>query len=1239
MVSRNKWEAVKEHLNKSPGDDPDASLEANLENADPELCIRLLQVPTVVNYSGLRRRLEASDESWMVTFLELKGLDLLMEALERLSGRGCARISDALLQLTCVACIRAVMNSSAGLHFILDNESYVKSLTQALDTSNVMVKMQVFELLAALALFDPQGCRLTLDAFENYKSMKKQQYRFSVIMNELHGTDNIPYLVTLMGLINVLILGQEELRRRVRLRQEFIGLQLLDLLPKLRETDDEQLNIQCDMFEDSMAEDDEDMEQLYGGIDMSNHQEVFSSLFTKVSSSPSSVQLLSILQGLLMLDPHRADVWLVLEMLTDRATLLAQDPESEDSLLDRLLPPKPLSSNQRIRTVDRGVQTRLQDYPPGQSEQLKNGIATLAATAPTQAPTPPLPSMGAPPPPPPLPSMGAPPPPPPLPGMRAPPPPPPLPGMGAPPPPPPLPGMRAPPPPPPLPGMGAPPPPPPLPGMGAPPPPPPLPGMGAPPPPPPLPGMGAPPPPPPLPGMGAPPPPPPLPGMGAPPPPPPLPGMGAPPPPPPLPGMGAPPPPPPLPGMGAPPPPPPLPGMGAPSPPGDVITPQKATNTFYSPAEFTSPTPCPTLRMKKLNWQKLPTRVVTDHQSLWTSTSSETVEPDYSSIEQLFCLPQTETKPSTGTKTETKELQISFIDAKKSLNLNIFLKHFRCSHEEFVSLIQKGDRSKFDVESLKQLIKLLPEKHEIENLKSHKADRDKMASADQFYLQLLDVPSYALRIECMLLCEESGGVLEALTPKAELLGGACQSLRESTRLPSFCKLILNVGNFLNHGTHTGNAEGFKIGTFLKLAETKANKSRITLLHHILEVVEESHPDLLNLPDDLLICERAAGVNMESITSEANLLMNRLKASEKKVCSSSEDVKEQYRSAIQESRQACERLQQMMSSVEDRRRDLANYLCEDSSSFSLDDLFSTIKTFRGLFLRAIKENESRREQEKRRMRLEEEKKLKGASTKKIIRKDASPQNKGCIIDNLLAEIREGHNLRKTRPRSRRGSRIGSRVQGRSVIRRSRALDEVDSTAYSQSQEPSEQIQVPTTQSSKPSVSSQSEKASEAGPSSAAPSSKTDEQKLSEELQVPTSPCSTATPEPGSAEPDGDPSKTQNLDKPSTSAGSGSEEHQSLKGVQDSEIRSSGGKQEVQLSSEDATENKGANGLRRTEALSFEEITISEVTGKQEDDDEDPESGSKRWSKTPRTASAENTDCLRSRSSKKTRCVLQ
>lgn len=83
----------------------------------------------MVNYSGLRQRLESSDGFWMAEFLERRGLDLLMEALERLSARGCSGIADALLQLTCISCIRAVMNSSEGLQFILEHRSHVRTLT------------------------------------------------------------------------------------------------------------------------------------------------------------------------------------------------------------------------------------------------------------------------------------------------------------------------------------------------------------------------------------------------------------------------------------------------------------------------------------------------------------------------------------------------------------------------------------------------------------------------------------------------------------------------------------------------------------------------------------------------------------------------------------------------------------------------------------------------------------------------------------------------------------------------------------------------------------------------------------------------------------------------------------------------------------------------------------------------------------------------------------------------------
>uniref|UniRef100_A0A8C3PHK0 Inverted formin, FH2 and WH2 domain containing n=1 Tax=Calidris pygmaea TaxID=425635 RepID=A0A8C3PHK0_9CHAR len=1050
-----KWAALKEKLGPQETDQS----EANLENAEPELCIRLLQMPSVVNYSGLKKRLENSDDAWMVQFLELCGLDLLLEALDRLSGRGVARISDALLQLTCINCVRAVMNSHKGIEYIVSNEGYVRKLFQALDTTNVMVKKQVFELLAALCIYSSDGHALALDALDHYKSVKNQQYRFSVIMNELSNTDNVPYMVTLLSAINAIILGKEELRTRTQIRNEFIGLQLLDILDKLRDIEEEDLLIQCDTFEEFKIEDDEELLKICDGINMNDHHEVFSSLFNKVSRSPVSIQLLSILQSLLHLEPSHDSsllLWESLDAVVNRALLLANDIQGNtvDEVIERLLSVKKhpnkqkRAENQLSGNANGGIQAEPEPCacaarspagssnpsntpaapsgPPSNEKKISSSQLTACSASPeTSNPPPnttPAPAPPAPPPPPPScgtaavtptsPMVNAPPAPPPL-GIS--PPAPPLPGMGG-----------IPPPPPPLPGMGGiPPPPPPLPGMGGiPPPPPPLPGMGGiPPPPPPLPGMGGiPPPPPPLPGMvGIPPPPPPLPGMvGIPPPPPPLPGMGGiPPPPPPLPGMGGiPPPPPPLPGMGGIPPPP---GMA-----GDHIEAVVASQ-FSCPLGSGRPprktVKTPTLRMKKLNWQKLPSNVVRESHSMWASVSSsseETIEPNYTSIEQLFCFPQPTPKEKTAAPVKAEPKEITFLDSKKSLNLNIFLKQFKCSNEEVAAMVQNGDRAKFDVEVLKQLLKLLPEKHEIENLKAFKEEKSKLANADQFYVLLLQIPSYHLRIECMLVCEETTVVLDMIQPKAEAIRRACEDLLNSHRLPLFCQLILKVGNFLNYGSHTGDADGFKISTLLKLTETKANQTRITLLHHILEEVENSHTDLLELPKDLEYVSKAAGINLDVIRTESGTNLKKLLELQRKVLSSNDDVKQQYEKPIQDSIDASRKLEEEFENIERKREELANYLCEDPSKLSLEDIFSTMKTFRDLFIRALKENKDRKEQaakaEKRKKQLEEEegKRQKGENGK-VIKKGVVKQEEVCVIDALLADIRKGFTLRKTKNR--------------------------------------------------------------------------------------------------------------------------------------------------------------------------------------------------------------------------------
>uniref|UniRef100_A0A8C5JDD0 Inverted formin, FH2 and WH2 domain containing n=1 Tax=Junco hyemalis TaxID=40217 RepID=A0A8C5JDD0_JUNHY len=896
-----KWAALKEKLGPQETDQS----EANLENAEPELCIRLLQMPSVVNYSGLRKRLENSDDAWMVQFLELSGLDLLLEALDRLSGRGVARISDALLQLTCISCVRAVMNSHKGIEYIVSNEGYVRKLFQALDTTNVMVKKQIFELLAALCIYSSDGHSLALDALDHYKSVKNQQYRFSIIMNELSNTDNVPYMVTLLSAINAIILGKEELRTRTQIRNEFIGKDACYTFPCRMSEED--LLIQCDTFEEFKIEDDEELLRICDGINMNDHHEVFSSLFNKVSRSPVSVQLLSILQSLLHLEPsHHSSLllWESLDAVVNRALLLANDIQGNtvEEVIERLLSIKKHPGRQKR------AEHRLSGSAAGAAQAEPEPCARAARCAvgsanPTRAPATPsgpldnekkisscqftaccaLPEKSNPP------SNTAPNPAPPA-------PPPPPSGTAA---------MT------------------------------------------------------------------------------------------------------PTSPMTNTPPAPPL--------PGDHI--EAVVASQYScplglgrPPHKTVKTP--TLRMKKLNWQKLPSNVVRESHSMWASVSSsseEVIEPNYSSIEQLFCFPQPTPKEKTAAPVKAEPKEITFLDSKKSLNLNIFLKQFKCSNEEVTAMIRNGDRTKFDVEVLKQLLKLLPEKHEIENLKAFKEEKSKLANADQFYLLLLQIPSYQLRIECMLICEETTVVLDMIQPKAEAIHRACEDLLTSHRLPVFCQLILKVGNFLNYGSHTGDADGFKISTLLKLTETKANQTRITLLHHILEVPQPSPAH-----------REEGGINLDIIRTESGTNLKKLLELQRKVLSSNEDVKQQYEKPIQDSIDASRKLEEEFETIEKKREELANYLCEDPSKLSLEDIFSIMKTFRDLFIRALKENKDRKEQaakaEKRKKQLEEEegKRQKGENGK-VIRKGLMKQEEVCVIDALLADIRKGFTLRKTKNR--------------------------------------------------------------------------------------------------------------------------------------------------------------------------------------------------------------------------------
>ncbi|XP_078089243.1 inverted formin-2-like [Mustelus asterias] len=469
----------------------------------------------------------------------------------------------------------------------------------------------------------------------------------------------------------------------------------------------------------------------------------------------------------------------------------------------------------------------------------------------------------------------------------------------------------------------------------------------------------------------------------------------------------------------------------------DCVEPKPSTeespkSTYSTP--FTG-VPPPSRRMKKLSWQKL-SKATSEQNSIWSQSQNDSINPDYDTIRQLFCF-SSQRKVKAQDLFKQESMLVTFLDPKKSLNLNIFLKQFKCSNEEIADMIKKGIQSNFDVQVLKQLKKLLPEEHEKENIISYKEEKGRLEKGDHFYLCLLKVPRYELRIDCLLSCEDIKVLQTFHRPNAELIKKACEDLLSSSRLPQFCQLILKIGNFLNYGSATGNADGFRMNTLVKLKETKANQPQVTLLHYAVQEIEKSYPDLLNLPDDLKSVSKAASIKLDSIHSEVSSLAQRLKRTsddiESKIeeqdskgtdpsahqaCAESpaDDVKSQFITPIQEGLAVSEELKDLLKATECKKKQVAEYFCESQSKFALDEFFIIIKTFRGLFIQALKDNNERKETtakvKRRKQQLaEQEATRKNVLNEYIIHKSFAERETNNIIEKILFDIKKGFHQKR------------------------------------------------------------------------------------------------------------------------------------------------------------------------------------------------------------------------------------
>lgn len=419
--------------------------------------------------------------------------------------------------------------------------------------------------------------------------------------------------------------------------------------------------------------------------------------------------------------------------------------------------------------------------------------------------------------------------------------------------------------------------------------------------------------------------------------------------------------------------------------------------------------------MRNFNWEPIPKNNVLGKTNIWTEQNRE-FELDTKRMEELFSrVDQKQVQSSnrrsirqSPTNAPGTEM-VSILNSKKSMNIGIFLKQFRRSVNGMIEDIVNGKGEKFGPGKLKEMCKLLPEEGEVRQLRDFKGDPSALSEADRFMVQLVKVPCYEERLNCLVLKEEFPHFMDEVNRATAVMTSAGRELLDCADLHSVIRLVLKTGNYMNSGGYAGSAVGFRITSLLKLADTKANKPGMNLMHYVVMQAQKIDASLLKFPEQLQNIGDAARMHKQEIESDFQKETSKVQRS-KENSSKQPDLEEQMTDFLQNAEtriQETEESFKMLSAVSDS---VAQYFCEDPTQFKLEECCSIFYSFCEKFKRAVQENLDRDILEvKRRQREGSQKAAKRRSTATCSSRDKDIE--GAALESILQRFNSRQSRRR------------------------------------------------------------------------------------------------------------------------------------------------------------------------------------------------------------------------------------
>lgn len=378
--------------------------------------------------------------------------------------------------------------------------------------------------------------------------------------------------------------------------------------------------------------------------------------------------------------------------------------------------------------------------------------------------------------------------------------------------------------------------------------------------------------------------------------------------------------------------------------------------------------------MRSFFWKTIPEEQVRGKTNIWTLAAKQQhhYQIDKKTIEELFGQQEDTSKASLPKRggalnssfRDARE-EIAVLDAKRSMNIGIFLKQFKKSPQSIVEDIHQGRSEHYGSETLREILKLLPESEEVKKLKTFNGDVSKLSLADSFLYCLIQVPNYSLRIEAMVLKKEFLPSCTSLYKDITTLRAAMKELMLCEELHAILHLVLQAGNIMNAGGYAGNAVGFKLSSLLKLADTKANKPGMNLLHFVAQEAQKHNTILLNFSEKLQHVQETSRLSLDITEAELHSLFVRTKLLRENI-QRDQELCQQMEDFLQFAVEKLAELELWKRELQVEAHTLIDFFCEDKETMKLDECFQIFRDFCTRFNKAVKDNHDREEQERKQL---------------------------------------------------------------------------------------------------------------------------------------------------------------------------------------------------------------------------------------------------------------------------------